>query len=172
MKQIDLTEFPTNLICGNFVKFRTKINVTSVFLVNQDRKQKHRPKQITSKVFIEAATAASFCQRASICLSLLLPALATVTRTIRKSPTVQMAATGSTTVANRPETEAKEIIMVFTSETENGDGQWGMTAFCQGLQRTQDKWSSNNLFIQGQQHSNRRKIAIYTHKHTDYATLL
>lgn len=131
MKQFNLTELPTN--CGHFAKFRTKFNVTSVFLVNRDRKQKHQPKQITSKVFIEAATAASFCQCASIGLSLLLPALATVTRTIRKSPTVQMAATGSTTVANRPETEAKEIIMVFTSETENrGVGSGGGNSFLSG----------------------------------------
>lgn len=49
-------------------------------------------------------------------MSLLLPALATVMRIMRKKPTVQTAATGSTTVAKTPETEAKDVMMVFTSD--------------------------------------------------------
>lgn len=56
-----------------------------------------------------------YCECSSTCVSLLLPALATVMRMMRKKPTVQTAATGSTTAISMPKTNAKEIIMVRTS---------------------------------------------------------
>lgn len=44
------------------------------------------------------------CQCSSVCASLLLPAFATVMRMMRKKPTVQTPATGSTTAVTMPET--------------------------------------------------------------------
>lgn len=56
-------------------------------------------------------------------MSRLLPALATVMRIMRKKPTVQTAATGSTTVAKTPETEAKDVMMVFTSDARGDNNR-------------------------------------------------
>ena len=53
------------------------------------------------------------CQCCSVCVSLLLPALATVMRMTRKKPKVHTPATGSTTVVSMPETKRSTLNVLF-----------------------------------------------------------